>query len=72
MYELHFDNDKVKRDIEETIGSGLLGPTSSSSPSTANFDVEITKLQKFCLVLYDRVVRLEEQVIALSAAKPEQ
>lgn len=72
MYELHFDNEKVKRDIEDTFGPvASFHHTSPSSSIPAQVDVEITKLQKFCLVLYDRVVRLEEQVIALSATKPE-
>lgn len=66
MYELQFDDEKMKRDIEEAFGSGGMG---SNDGSKIVHEVEITKLQKFCLVLYDRVVRLEEQVIALTTAK---
>jgi hypothetical protein len=73
MYELQFDDEQVKRDIEEVFGASGLGPLGGSNGGGrgAERDVEITKLQKFCLVLYDRVVRLEEQVIALTAAKVE-
>jgi hypothetical protein len=68
MYELCFDNEKVKRDIEETFKSQFPGAGAvNGSSSTGAIDaVEITKLQKFCLVLYDRVVRLEERVMQLS------
>jgi hypothetical protein len=72
MYELCFDNDKVKRDIEETFKSqfpiaGAVNGSTTTTSGTGNVDsVEITKLQKFCLVLYDRVVRLEERVLQLS------
>lgn len=68
IYELLFDDEQVKRDIEQL---SLFKDESRDSASTVSKnkqdDVEVVKLQKFCLMLYDRVVRLEEQLISLNS-----
>ena len=74
MYELEFDDERVRREMEDCFGSLAVGAqtlakSQSSHSNSTQSDVEIVKLQKFCLVLYDRVVRLEEQVIALNAVR---
>lgn len=74
VYELQFDDARIKQDIEEVFGSTGRGGAvevnkKGGGGGGADEDAEITKLQKFCLVLYDRIVRLEDQVMALTAAK---
>ena len=68
VYELQFDDEQVQRDLAAIASHNEdFGTTSASSKNTAQpaAQEEIVKLQKFCLVLYDRLVKLETQMLAM-------